>query len=425
MSKVREAMEVLRVWDLWNEAPYGDGVAPLRDGVYKTPFKPSQSGAGSLSISKDGACWKDFVNNNKASGVWGWVAACHPEWDKQQISRFLVERAGLEWEEPGAYKKTTYTAKERAEYKRLKREREAKRRELRMAEEARAWQFPARGAAVPVWPAFVRDRYEQGLEYFEAPEAREKLAVKRGWPVHWVDELVARGLVSCPLLPWATPKRADRSLAFAVECPDARCTALERVGYHQMFHPTESVRSWMYVPHARETPRPTAFQKQSMAWAEKQEKEVGEVMVPALPVVLGDLNAESCVILEGQWDAFTLYGALGGFDTDTDLPCVVVGLRGAQGIDSFLAYWGAWLKSRMPRVLLVPDNDTAGQAWLKHKGVVRERKPTFEDRLLNADLTVRVSILNKKYGKDFNDYYKAKQPNTEAVRAWLSQLAIW
>ena len=157
-------------------------------------------------------------------------------------------------------------------------------------------------------------------------------------------------------------------------------------------------------------------------------KEPGDILCPALPLVLGanpfTCDVELVIITEGQWDALTLFGALGGADRWPD-PVVIFGIRGVQGVEPFLSYYGAWLKSAKPKVWLLPDNDEAAQSWTSPKrGVGRLPSVPFRNRLLRAGLKVKESPVAGNYGKDFNDYYKKIKPNRKEMLQWIKSLNL-
>jgi hypothetical protein len=339
--------------------------------------------------------WKD-QSTGKSGGVWHFVQACRPDWSKQEIARYLVGKAGLHWNElnqiaDGRKRKTaSMMARERTEQNHAARKKFYSKRNA---------PIPAPPALTP-WPNFVRS------QFFALPveDMRiDRLASRRGWPVDWVDNLVGAGLLRFPELPW----NQKRFPAFTVGMPGS-----EPIGYHQRIWTAEDGPAWLYVPY--NPSRASNDLTRSL-------RALDGPKVAPLTFVLGRPDDASLwCVTEGQWDAVTLWGALGGFDDGFELPLCVFGLRGANaGPSVFLSYYQDCLRRLKPKVLLVPDSDKAGSAWdgSNWKASQGVRPKTFVERLI--DLTGRQEIpiwnISGESGKDFNDLWKTDPPTREEL----------
>jgi len=138
------------------------------------------------------------------------------------------------------------------------------------------------------------------------------------------------------------------------------------------------------------------------------------------------------IITEGQWDALTVYGALGGLNIDGDgvEGVLCMGVRGIKGTAALLAAWGPWLRAVRPVVWLLPDNDTAktGAAWYP-PGRAVERvagKVYFSEQLTwaGARRVVVTPLRVGAGGKDFNDYFREAKPSLSAMWEWMGQLKL-
>lgn len=144
-------------------------------------------------------------------------------------------------------------------------------------------------------------------------------------------------------------------------------------------------------------------------------------MVPPLPFVLGERSASLWIITEGQWDAVTVFGLLGGFDDQFDLPIAVFGLRGAEaGPSVFLSHYQYLIRRHKPQIWLMPDNDKAGNAWDgrgRASNFAAPQKETFTDTLrrMLPGRRFPVSRAPKQYGTDFNDFYKNGKPSRDML----------
>lgn len=396
-ESIQRALQVVLLPDVWELVPDG-GECPRRDGVISSPFRPDRNPSFSIYGGLSG--WMDQSTGEKG-GVWNFVQACRPEWSKQDVARYLVEKAGLPWDEPGKggdrpkRKTASVMARERTERN------HAARREF----------YAKRNAPVPSpspltpWPVWVRAQF---LEWPVEGVRMERLASRRGWPVDWVDALVGMDVLRFPELPW----NRKRFPAFTVGMPGTK-----PVGYHQRIWTPQDGPAWLFVPY-----RPT---RPSNDFTRQLASHDGP-RVPPLPFVLGDPSGSTLwCITEGQWDAITLWGALGGFEDQFDLPVSVFGLRGANaGPMVFFSHYQKQLRAQRPRVLLVPDNDPAGDAWDGSGWDVSQgiRPKTFLDHLIEMTGRAEIPIwrIPGNAGKDFNDLWKSDPPS----RAELLDLIV-
>jgi hypothetical protein len=246
----------------------------------------------------------------------------------------------------------------------------------------------------------------------------DALAERRGWPDSWVDILCDLGIVSWPDLPWS----GKRYPAFRVDMPDGT-----PVGYHQRIWTEEDGPAWLFVPYAPAVAS-SVFTGKLRDYAAGRGD--GRLVQP-FPFVLGKpANAEVWIITEGQWDAITVYGALGGFDDSFDLPLAVFGLRGAKGGPGmFLSAYGPLLRKVRPRLWLMPDNDPASRWWDSVSQWDAQGRPvplSFTDRIrkfVGDRAVIQVTRVDSAYGKDFNDYWRAKRPTRHVILQTMQ--ALW
>lgn len=384
-SNVSRALEVVLLPDVWELIDGSE--APARDGVISSPFRKDSN--PSFSIFGGLARWKD-QSTGEAGGVWNFVHLARPDWSKQDIARYLIQKAGLEWNESGSTSKgfkpksASTLARERTEQNYRERKEFYGKRNAPIA----TLEKPA------AWPQVVRDHFHAGpIEGFRI----QRLAERRGWPVGWIEALVDAGLLRFPELPWS-PKRFP---AFTVGI-----TGYEPAGYHQRIWTQADGPAWLYVPYCPKNPTSGL----SLAL-----NGYSGPRVQALPFVLGDpVKAELWIITEGQWDAITLAGALGFFDDCFDLPIAVFGIRGAEaGPAIFLGHYKAQLERNKPFVWLWPDNDKAGGSWdgSNWDDFSKIRPKFFTDHLM--DLTgcreIPMAIVPDPH-KDFNEYWRKDPP---------------
>jgi hypothetical protein len=290
----------------------------------------------------------------------------------------------------------------------------------------------------------VVERWEDGVAWEGAGRAVEKLCERRGWPASWADMLRGGEVLSFPLEPrWeAGEKGAKRMVAFRVEMPvaDGRGGAtLRMVGYHQKFFNVQTQDSgWRFVPSSKrpalQEARWSSMQRAMVAAATTRGVEPGRAMVPPLPFVAGCVvRPRLVIILEGQWDALTIMGALGGLHPDGYGPQDVAyfGVRGVNGVRAFLEYWGPLVRAWEPLVWLLPDNDgakTGGQWYAPARAAEREPGVLyFSERLrrLGARNVVVTPLRGDAgAGKDFNDYFRAAKPSAEAMAEWMGKLGL-
>ena len=104
----------------------------------------------------------------------------------------------------------------------------------------------------------------------------------------------------------------------------------------------------------------------------------------------------------------------------------VFGMRGTQSVDVFLALYGPWLKSNRPAVLLIGDNDEAGRRWSEPvREPLKLPKPCFVDRLKTWGCRRVVSAYPPPdAGNDFNDFYRARNPDPAFMADWLDRLKL-
>jgi hypothetical protein len=90
----------------------------------------------------------------------------------------------------------------------------------------------------------------------------------------------------------------------------------------------------------------------------------------------------------------------------------------------FLSHYQKQLRSQRPRVLCVPDNDPAGDAWDGSGWDVSQgiRPKTFVDHLIEMTGRAEIPIwrIPGNAGKDFNDLWKSDPPS----RAELLDLIV-
>lgn len=471
---LRRALDALRIRDVWMVA-YTDGILtrppPDRDGLVESPFR-EDGRKGSFSICHDGRGYKDFGGSGIKGGVWKFHELCWPALEKQDRARQLIDlaarhgyitptpapvpRAAAATETPAV---TALPAPAADPALTKAAQAIAKRDRLRELEE-RAWEESERGLRAPPpkkvepWPECVRDRYHEGNVHMREEERRgRELAKDRGWPEAWAHELVRRELVAYAWERWARPgeRWAGRQKAFRVDLPrsdGAGGVALVPVGYHQRFYqPAGNGRpenkGWLYVPSIPKGRARSEFEEQLEAHGRALGLEWGRdkappPLVPPLPFVMGDLRAPRLVVLlEGQWDAVTFYGACGWFlddDRYDPLPeagVLILGIRGAQGMEAFLSYWGPYLERWKPRAWAIADNDAAGGSWRDAPPAApgMPRPPSLSDKLVAAGCRAPlVSWLKRSPArprdKDFNDFYKTHKPTPDQMRRWMRAVGV-
>lgn len=385
---------------------FGHSLKPGK--CHKSPFREDKKSSFSVYNTSGGPRWKDHATGEGGAQIDYIMKAMGC--DTSAAIELLMNMAGVdpksgEWKPP-----TAHEARKRRDAAR------------RAAHED--WQKKLKNPGkryqdvfYPTWSDEVAARFAQGL----GPDASVAAGLNeaRGWPEGWAETLLADRLISYPFLRWARQgaKHAQRGWAWRVDKPcvafDGRHDVqfLEPVGYHQRYSTPSVKKGWIYVPSKINNPggRPlTPFE---------QHLDELDVSIPALPLALGDVEApERVIILEGEWDAATLWLAA------RDPSLCVFGIRGATGTDVFLALYGGWLKRHKPKVLLIPDVDDAGTAWLpamRYDG--KRQKPCFKAQLEAMKLSVSVQRLDRCHGKDFNDWFKSMTPSEAEMRRWIEE----
>jgi len=428
-NNVSRALEVLTLSDVWELSPDGS-MAPMRDGVIHSPFRDEKN--PSFSVSNNLRSFKDFTTGDKRMGVWKFVMLCRPDWEKIDISKYLVEKAGLEWKEASDMKKLPKKSLHKVRQERLERQHKIEEDRIR---NRRKILFVEEGAPLNAWPDFVHNHFYK----HDVDEARMAgLAKKRGWPIDWVDNLVLDGSLRFPELPWSD----KRFPAFTVQLHVDEKLDLP-IGYHQRIWTEQKGIDWMFVPW-RTKKVYNNFTQRLKDYSETVLAE-GSLITP-LPFVLGvPSKAPLWIITEGQWDAVTLFGLIGGFEERFDFSFAVFGLRGAgAGPSTFLSYYSKLIRHHKPRFWLFPDNDSASGDWeYKLQGSSRSDReskngrsftryakpaePTFTERLraaIGVDVKIPVTRVPSSIGKDFNDYYKAKSPSRDEIFQEMERLQL-
>lgn len=454
VEQAKGRLTLAEVWDMGLHC--GQDCFPAHGvGVVKSPLRPDKT--PSFSVFSAGKAFDDKAREGLKGGVWEFVEAARPELSAADVARVLVERAGLRWPDKAEFSDRGEAAApvdDAAAAKRMKEERLAAKkvaeaqadRDEEERREARGGRM-APGVKLLEWPSCVEERWVEGAAYRDGkPEVVAKLCDKRGWPVAWVDMLGASEALAFPVEARYEIGAAGskRMVAFRVEGPvvGSGGVSLLTVGMHQkFFNLVEKSSGWRFFPavpkeggRRKDLARCSSFERELSEVADARRVETGEAMVPPLPFVVGSLVAPQLVIIcEGQWDALTLFGALGGLRVDGEgLPGVAIfGVRGVSGTRVMLAHWGAWLRAMRPAVWLLPDNDgqKTGAAWYPPARVA-ERKPGrvyFSEQLvaLGAKKVVITPLRPEAgTGKDFNDYYRIAKPDTGAMWAWIEKLKL-
>lgn len=410
VSEALERVTLADVWDLAAAFGFGRSV-PTRDGVLESPFREDGKKPG-FSISKDLRLWKDF-GTGEGGNSWTFVEKCRPEWSKAEVAKCIVDRvmgAGA-WE--ASREKRTLTAAEKREWRLQKQRKE--REEMVARRKKREADLRRLGAALLMdCPDCVRSRWQEASEPGE--ERLAKLAKKRGWPFDWAGFAAEAGWLRFPVDQFGEQGRGKRFVAFPVEVV-LKDVSRHFFGYHQQFFVPpkdggdEGRKGWTFFPHRPKVVR-TVYQRALLAAADGEGIREGDQWCPPVPFVLGNpWKADLWILTEGQWDALTFWGALGLFDEIPDLPfsVAIFGIRGVQGVSAFMDHYARGLKNR--GVFMVGDSDEAGKSWYG----IRQKNPSFRERLEIYGAKVEVRILKGPWGKDFNDYYRAKSPSREEM----------
>jgi hypothetical protein len=465
-SDLSRALQRVTIFQIWREA--GLPSCPDRDGVYRSPFREDRT--ASFSVGGQGKIFKDWGRPEVAGGLIQFAKLAWPNLGEEEIKDALVDLAGTRTHrapaaapvigpdgKPQAPAVVIPTALLKAAKNLDKKIRlaEAEERIYQEREEQLRPQIEEGRRILPAWPDCVRDRYLDGVAMMATdPKLQEKLAKERGWPVQWIEELVALELVSYA---WergcdAGGRWARRQKAFRVDFPQIEVdehgarAVLQPIGYHQRFFmPAKRAgeaptKGWMYLPgFPKHEPRSeyeraivAEGQRRGLKWEAANDRSDGvrEKFLAGLPFVLGDLvNTRTVIILEGQWDAISLFGACGWFhDTTPAAGVAVFGIRGADGMDCFLGYWRRWLRANAPLAWVIADNDDAGRGWREAPPAKpgHLQPPSLAERLADAGCRdVKVSWLKEgPWGKDFNDYYKMKKPSPAKMWKWMRDVGV-
>ncbi len=377
-----------------------------------------------------GKGWVNYAGKNRfkqKGGAWDFARECFPDMTRGELAVWLVDTAGTGIFDEKSPEARAAQKRKNEESARLKRLQDQREKGLKMPA------FASQGG-IP-WPDFVEDRFRNGsysnsrgeVKLEDYNQAIERLMEERGWPYDWCDAAFQSGLISRPLLPWASTEK-QRGWAFPVSCPadvmSGEANRLTTVGYHQRYEMGEG-KQWIFVPYAIATNKArTGFQKRLLGYRNGYDLDGGAKMIEPMPFVVGDREQPKFVIVtEGQWDALTIYGALGGFEDGDPIPVCVFGLRGVKNAGHFLRYWGPWLMrlqmaKQLSAICIIADRDTAGMALVKGRSEPGKLpEPAFKD-VLERNLKTRVvcSWLSVRgVGKDFNDWYKALGPTVSEM----------
>lgn len=391
---LQRAKERLTIWDVWDatalERPPYDKWG--RKGLVSSPFRNDSD--ASFSVDRDGAKFFDF-GEQRGGDVITFIERAF-DMDFRDARAKALELAGVEDDPRRASEMSKAERRRRAVAQRNKQSRAAFERMKAMYEETA--EAPQRA----LWSPVVFGRWSEGRLHVRTnkPKLRQ-LAEMRGWPLEWAYGLCNDGLVSLPVKAgFEIEPGAPRGWAFAVESP-GEDGEMVTVGYHQYTpfrdrNTGKTRKVWGYFPNATEKKRPSTYQNALMREGRT---------VPALPFCIGETrDPERVCILEGQWDAITYFGAIGGFDIETPR-VLVLGCRGVSSQELVLSDWGRVLRGR--EVVLVPQSDEAGLAWVR-----RERKglgvevPCFADRL--GELASKLTVKELPEGMDYNDFYRTQ-----------------
>lgn len=446
------AMAALTIFDVWRAA-LTDGCisepAPMRDGVGKSPFREDKKG-GSFSISKQGKAWKDWAIGEDKGSIWGFGLRCWPQLPKKELADKLIDLSGI-IRTPRPQPRAPAQASEQSpaivspELKKaasfLKRK-NAKQAAIDRLYDQRALAMTSSmdWRRVSPWPPFVAKHWAAGLQTLrDEPSRVKKLAERRGWPFEWVWELIESDLLSVPVERWSRADRQVHQLAFRVDQPIIKGTAvvLDPIGYHQRFlvhrqGADAPEKKWLFLPSTPRKDPANDFERDLLAHSAEHNSTPDQPrsLVPPLPFVLGDLNAPKLLILtEGQWDAISIFGACGWFeDASPPQGVAVFGIRGNQGTEAFLTWWREWFARVNPTVWVIADNDAAGKSWREQPSapVGQIRPPSLADRLRHhgAKNVITSWLKPGTWGKDFNDYYKAAKPTRAAMFKWMRRVGV-
>lgn len=369
MIGYKEASAVLTLADVWDMAPNpNNSSCPIGAKVVKSPFQEDRKGK-SFSVTADLKAFRDHRESSHRGGVYKFIELARPEWTKQQIVRHMITLAGGDPDE----KDPNWRPKPKSQYY----------SELKMLKDSVAneihFQNTVIGEIEPdklrKIPPFLAKFWESCVQRAENKAFLDRISQERGWPLEWVRGALVAGKIGVS---------AYGEVVFPVELsPDGwlnRC-----IGVHIRSQKGRSGPRWWYRPNSRQD---------------------GQEVAP-LPFYVGDVGARFWVVCEGQWDALTAYGLLGGFDplvTDFDICCF--GIRGSTGTDAFLKIHKERLRNRNPSIVLVPDADRAASGWIE----CTPKRWSFARRLreiFNLSNVKAFKIVHRRDVKDLNDFYRA------------------
>jgi hypothetical protein len=403
------------------------GVGACRDPFRSDDKHPSFQVVGDANGRAVG--FKNYTSGEKGN-LWEFACRCWPGLSKGELADKLIDMAGTRNPEKSAPK----SAKDRAAEKR--KEQVAQRRRV---EERVSKQLAMPLAAVPPEAAYsaVYDRFLEGCRYAaDRWLLLDALSERRGWPDDWVGEMVATESIGYPLLPWKDEgdQLNDRGWAFRVQ--GVRSPMAERdleplvwMGYHQQYY-MKGRKSWVYCPYLSESNRPSNFQTGVAAHYAKKGFASGQQVVDPVPFLIGDVHTPRLVVIvEGQWDAVTLYGALGGFESGSDLRVLIFGLRGVSSGEQLFSYWGRWLRwqvaeRELKNIWLLADNDGPGKKLIRNRKPVGEVPEVSFCERLKALLGCHVVASYCAKVNDFNDYYKENNPSVSEMWGLLEGLKL-
>lgn len=362
---LKEAMDALDLPAVWDLAANPNGTPPpVRGGVMKSPLRADHKGK-SFSVDRELRVFKDHAEPSHRGGVWKFVELAKPEWSKSEIAREIIRRAGGD---PDA-KDPNYKPKSKTQLKQEKQALQEKMRARQKRDNLKLEKVP--DEKIAAWP----DGKKTLWNWLNVMNGPAFLAEERGWPMEWVEELVESEKLRS--------NNRDEPV-FAVERVDED-GKVHFCGTHTRWQPEGEIRkAWAYRPNFNKDGRDVA----------------------ALPFVLGPVNTNIWLVTEGQWDAATAYGLLGGFDDVMRIEACCWGIRGVSGVDVFLDVYARRLRSQRPVVVLVPDADKAARRWTEDL----RGKWCFMRRLKEiTGAPVAALKLKARPGmKDLNDFYKNK-----------------
>lgn len=417
-SALRKALDRLTIRDIAQEAGL-ELTTNSRDGYGHclSPFREERTPSFHMSPKFKGKIAKDF-GDGKSYNVWTFAENAFPDDSKGDLAKRIIGIAGIA--DNAAHLNST-RGSSRAE---ARRENE---RNLKKSIETWNANRSLPPAAKPFEdPDFISERY---YDNGAGPSEIESLAVERGWPLEWAEEIATSQISYCPL-PWT---EKGRGWSFPLICP-FNCSSsgpVERklfCGYHQRFL-VNGKNQWVFVPYLKDGYGMNSFRNRTIRHYRKKGFSPGDSIVEPMPYVIGDIiNPKLVIIAEGQWDAITLFGALGGFTDSGQTPVCVFGLRGVNGASKLLSYWGRWLQwlsfeRRVKSVWLLCDNDQQGKSLLSTD--VGNKRPPFNDWIQEAiGCRTVASYFNRSEFKDFNDYWKKRTPSYETMWQTITKLKL-